>query len=186
VALDKTFRELTECLRKLRDSFLALQLTAREDLPAEGGVVLVDKFGDAADDSLGWAEEALSAASQAERAVVPPPNIELARRALSSSQEHFHRLQQRFQSELVSYQRVKDLTAFGRSRRGEWAAWVKSVKGGLEQCQSPMEQASRCLSDCWQEIAERAAMTSVSVHSTNIGQQIATSEADDFVRRGMT
>jgi hypothetical protein len=186
VTLDKTFRELTECLRKLRDSFLAIQLTVREDLPSEGSVVLVDKFGDAVDDSLGWLEEALTAAVQGERAVAPPANMELARRALSSCQEYFHRMQNRFQSELVSYERLKDLTAFGRSRRGEWSAWVKSFKSGLEQCQSPMERASRCLSECWQEIAERAAMTSVSVQSTNIGQQIATSEADELVRRGVT
>lgn len=186
MALDKTFRELTESLRKLRDSFLALQLTVREDVPSEGGVVLVDKVGDALDDSLGWSEEALTGALQAERAVAPPANVDLARRALSSSQERFHRLQHRFQSELVSYQRLKDLSAFGRSRRGEWSAWVRSVRDGLEQCQGPLEQASRCLSECWQEIAERAAMTSVSVHSTNIGQQIATSEADELARRGMT
>jgi hypothetical protein len=186
VALDKTFRELSESLRKLRDSFLAIQLTVREDVPSQGSVVLVDKFADAVDDSLGWVEEALTAALEAGRAVAPPANVELTRRALSRSQEQFHCMQERFQSELVSYQRLKDLTAFGRSRRGEWLGWVRTVRGGLEQCQSPMEQASRCLSDCWQEIAERAAMTSVSVQSTNIGQQIATPEAEELVRRGMT
>ena len=186
MALDKTFRELSESLRKLRDSFLAIQLTVREDVPKQGSVALVDKFADAIDDALGWVEEALTAALEAGRAAAPPANVELARKALAGCQEQFHRMQERFQSELVSYQRLKDLTAFGRSRRGEWLGWVKTVRTGLEQCQAPMEQASRYLSDCWQEIAERAAMTSVSVQSTNIGQQIATSEVEEVVRRGMT
>jgi hypothetical protein len=170
VALEKTFRDLMSLLRKLRDSLRVLQLTIREDLPAEGGVVLVDNFGDAVDDSLGYLEEALEAAIEARRALLPPLKWDVVTRALTTCQEHFHSVELRFQSELVSYERLKDLMAFGRSRRGEWLAWVKSVREGLEECNQPFDDASRALLACWQELAERAGAGSAAVQIANPGR----------------
>lgn len=184
--LQKTFRELSERLRTLRDSFLTVQLTIREDAPSEGGVVLVDNFGDALDDCVGWLEDGLTAAAEGEAALAAQPNLEVARRALANCQEQFQRMQQRFQAELVCYERLRDLTAFGRSRRGEWWAWVKTVRGGLEGCQMPMEQAVNCFLECWHELSERAAINSVYVQSTNIGQQIATTDNEEVVRGRFT
>jgi hypothetical protein len=188
MALERVFQELSDRVRRLRDSFLALQLTIREDLPPQGGVALVDQFGDAVDDSMGWLEESLAAAGEAQRAVGHPVDLDRARRALANCQEQFHRVEQRFASDLISYEKLKDLTGFGRSRRGEWVGWVKSVRRGLEECRQPMEEIGRALLACWQEIAERAGMTSVSVQATNIGQQIAAPElmAKDLAREGIT
>jgi hypothetical protein len=77
----------------------------------------VDQFGDAVDDSLGWLQESLAAAVEAQHAVEHPVDIDRARRALANCQERFHRVEQRFASDLVSYEKLKDLTGFGRSRR---------------------------------------------------------------------
>ena len=188
MALERTFQELPDHVRKLRDALLALQLTVREDLPPEGSVALVDQFGDAVDDSLGWLEESLQAAVQAQRAVEHPSDVDRARRALANCQEQFHRVEQRFVSDLISYEKLKDLASFGRGRRGEWIGWVKTVRLGLEQCRQPMDEVSKALLACWQEIAERAGMTSVSVQATNIGQQITAPEltSKDLIREGIT
>ena len=40
MALEKTFQELSDRVRRLRDSLLALQITIHEDLPLQGGVAL--------------------------------------------------------------------------------------------------------------------------------------------------
>lgn len=176
MALEKMFRELPEQIRRLRDCFLALQLTIREDLPPHGGVVLVDQFGDAVDESLGWLEDSLAAAIELQQSAKHPVDIDRARRALSNCQEYFHRMEQRFGSDLISYEKLKDLTGFGRSRRGEWVGWVKTVRKGLNECGQPMDDVSKALLACWQEIAEHASVTSVSVQATNIGQQIAAPE----------
>ena len=93
MALERTFQELSDRLRRLRDSLLALQLTIREDLPPQGGVALVDQFGDAVDDSLGWLEESLLAAVEAYHAVEHPSDMDRARRALGNCQEQFHRVE---------------------------------------------------------------------------------------------
>jgi len=186
MALEKTFQELSDGLRKLQDNLLALQLTIREDLPPEGEVALVDQFGDAVDDSLGWLQESLAAAVEAQHAVEHPVDIDRASRALANCQERFHRVEQRFASDLVSYEKLKDLTGFGRSRRGEWLGWVRSVKKGLEQCRQPIDEVSKALLACWQEIAERAGMTSVSVQATNIGQQITAADLTGKLGEGVT
>jgi hypothetical protein len=188
MALEKVFQELSDRVRRLRDSLLALQLTIREDLPPQGSVVLVDQFGDAVDDSLGWLEESLEAAVEAQHAVGRPVDMDRARCALANCQEQYHRVEQRFAADLISYEKLKDLTGFGRSRRGEWIGWVKSVRTGLEECRQPMDEVSKALLACWQEIAERAGMSSVSVQATNIGQQIAAPELmrGDLMREGIT
>ena len=60
MSLETAFRDLSVHLQQLRDALLGLRLVT-EDKPLEGDVVLVDIFGDAAADLLGWLEEALTA-----------------------------------------------------------------------------------------------------------------------------
>jgi hypothetical protein len=165
VALEKVFREMTECLRRLHDNLLAVQLTIRVDTPKEGSVLLVDVFGDATDDVLGWLEEAIQAAREAQKGVGHPVDLDGARRALVAVQEQFHRAEQAFLSDLVSYERLNELSKFGKRRCGEWRAWVKSVIQGIEQCRQPMIEARSRIAECWQEYAECMPATSVSVQS---------------------
>ena len=77
-------------------------------------------FGDAIEDALGWVEEALTASADGEQAVGNAPDMYRARRALTAFQEHLNRLAQQFSCELVSYERINELTRFGRRRGGEW------------------------------------------------------------------
>jgi hypothetical protein len=172
VALERTFRELPDCLRRLRDGVLALQLTAREDVPKQGSVLLIEKLADTVDDALGWIEESLALSVVAVQAVMHPVDLEQAQRSLVQCQQLFHRVQNCFVRKLLSYEQLKDLMAFGRQRQGEWRAWVRSVRKGLEQCRTPLEESSETLMHCWQEIAERASAATVSVYTTNIGQKI--------------
>jgi hypothetical protein len=84
---------------------------------------------------------------------------------------------------------MEDLTSFGSERRGEWSSWVTSVKQGIGHCRQPVEDAGKALAECWQEIAERVGMTSVSVRTTNIGQQIASdapTAKEEMAREGIT
>ena len=163
MALEKTFRELKDLLSQLRDDLQMLQLNVREDAPTQGAVVLVDNLGDAIDDSLGSLEEALAAVEEARKALVPSFRRDATARALARCQEHFHAVELRFHSELVSYERLTDLTAFARSRRGEWPAWIKSVRQGLDQCTQPLDETSKALLACWQELAERGASSESAV-----------------------
>ena len=44
--------------------------------------------------------------------------------------------------------------------------------GGIEQCRDPLDESSKALAACWEEIAERVGMTSITVQTTSIGQKI--------------
>lgn len=156
MALEKTFRELAGLLNKLRDQLQLLQLNIREDAPIEGAVVLVDKLGDAVDDSMGSLEAAREAIAEARSSLIPPLRLDVAARALIKCHEHFHAVQLHFQSELISYDRLAGLTAFARSRSGEWSGWAKSVREGLDECRQPMDETNGALLACWGEIVEHS------------------------------
>ncbi len=189
MALEKTFRRLSEQLRKLNDALFALRLTVVEDKPLRGEVALVDDFENAVEDLVGWLEEARGAASEAERRVGHPVDLERTRRALTTCQERFHRIEQGFSTDLVAYERLKDLAGLGSERRGEWQGWASIVRKGIEQCRQPLESTSKALSDCWQEIAERVGTTVVSVQATSIGQKFdlgMSAEGKELHRKGVT
>jgi hypothetical protein len=186
MALEAAFKELCTNLHKLHEGLIGLRTTVVEDKPLCGDIVLVDVFGDASDDLLGWLEEALADAREGQQATTHPVDLDRARRALTTCQERFNRISQRFSSDLVCYERIAELTRFGRKRGGEWRAWAASVKQALDRCQQPLYALSQTLFRCWQEIAERVGMTSVSVQATNIGQQNTVPESRDMAHKGIT
>lgn len=188
MALEKTFRELSAQLRRLGDRLQELEVTVVEDRPPANDAAIVDSFEDAVADLRGWVEEALKAAEMAERAVEHPMDIDRARQTLTVCQERFHRIEKDFAVKLVSYERMKDLTSFGGERRSGWPSWVTSVKQGIEHCRQPLEDAGKALADCWQEIAERVGMTTISVRNTNVGQKTVceASELKNMARNEVT
>lgn len=175
MSLRNEFRGLYAHLRKLHDALTGLRVTVVEDRPLSGDpVVLLDAFGDAAEDMIGWVEEGLAAARPAaESSGGHAFDVGGALQALISCQDLFNKVSGRLAFDLISYERVGELMRLGRERRGEWRAWAGSVKEGLDGCQQQLYDTNQALFRCWQEIAERVGMTSVSVQATNIGQQVS-------------
>jgi hypothetical protein len=188
VPLEITFQGLLTELRKLHDMLLAVRLTVVEDKPVRSEAALVDHLEDVILDMMGLLDEATKAGRGAQRAVRNVADLNAARRALTICQERFHRIERQFAESLVSYENLKDLTGLGTERRGEWLPWSNSVKQGIEQCREPLDGVSKALANCWQEIAERVGMTSITVQATNIGQKIVstTEEARELVRKEIT
>jgi hypothetical protein len=188
MALEAIFRELSTEMRKVYDTLVALRLTVVEDKPLRGQAALVDRMEDTILELMGWLDEALKAVRAGRSAVANSADLNGARRALAICQERFHRIERQFAADLVSYEMLKDLASLGSERGREWLLWANSVKGGIEQCRQPLDGASKALAGCWQEIAERVGMTSVSVQTTNIGQKIFSKLEDgaEVVPEGIT
>lgn len=182
MALEAAFGDLTAQLLNLREVLHELHLTVVEDKPLKGQVALVEKFADTVQDVRGQTEEALAAAADGQQAVGRPLDMDRARRALALVQERFNELSQRFSADLVSYEQIGQLKTLGQRRGGEWLAWVSSAKEGLDRCQPSLYAVNQALFVCWQEIAERVGMNSVSVQTTNIGQHITTPEIKEAAR----
>jgi hypothetical protein len=167
MGLEKTFRELTMSLHRLSDRLQELQLTVVEDRPAKNDASLVDGFAYAVDDAIGWLREMQKSAKTAQLSVAYPRDLDQARRELVNCQEQFKRIERVFSQKLVSWERMSELSEFANERRGEWRSWVFTVQRGVEHCRQPIEETSTALASCWEEIAERVGMTSVTMQ-TNI------------------
>jgi hypothetical protein len=172
MALEATFRDLLVGLQKLYDSVNALQVTAG-DKPLKDASALADGFEDEVLEMMGSLHECRKAASSARVAINHPLDLDRARRTLTISQDSFQRIERQFASNLVSYEKLKELVRLAGQRPGEWRAWATSIKHGIDECRPAMEYVSSALARCWQEIAEHAGGTSVSVRTTNIGQKIS-------------
>jgi hypothetical protein len=186
VALEATFRELSKQLHKLHDALDALNVTAG-DQPENDEAALADGFENTVLDLIGELHEARKSALHARRAVSPPINMDLARRALTNCQERFHRIEHEFAANLVSYEKLRELARLGSERRA-WLPWANTVKQGVEECRQPLEQTSKALAECWQELAERAGMTSISVRNAIVGQKIVARDvrAEDEIAERVT
>jgi hypothetical protein len=170
MTLEATFQELGRHLHTLREGLIGLRTTVVEDKPLGGDTVLVDVFGNAAEDLLGWLEETLAAASEGHQAVAQLIDLNCARRALTNCQERFNRITHEFSSDLVSYERITELMRLGHERRGEWHAWAKSVKNALDGCQELLFGVNQALFRCWQDLMEQVSMMLVTVQTTSIGE----------------
>jgi hypothetical protein len=183
VPLEAVFGGLFTELRKLHDTLVAVRLTVVEDKPVRGDAALVGHLGDTILEIMGTLDGALKSAATAQTAVANVMDLNAARLALTVCQERFHRIEQQFATELFSYEKLKDLACLGTERRGEWLRWSNSVKDGIEECRQPLDGASKAVAQCWEEIAERAGMTSIGLHTTSIGQQIITRRTHDAFAR---
>jgi len=180
VALEATFRELQVSLQKLHDALNALQV-GLGDKPVNDEAALADDLENTVLDALGVLQEARKAALNARTAVGPPVDLDRAWRALTTCQERFHNIEKQFSESLVSYEKLRALARLGSQRGGEWQSWAGSIKGSVEECRLPLEEARRSVANCWLEIAEHTGANSISVHTTNIAQKIMAtpSEAKD-------
>jgi hypothetical protein len=168
MALEVTFRNLSVSLDMLHDALNTLHVTLG-DKPPDQDLALVDGLENALLDTMGELHEARKAALNARRAVGPQPDLDRARRALTSCQQRFHRMEQQFSLNLVSYDKLKELVRLGE-KGNEWRSWSDSTRQGIELCREPMDQTSKALAACWQELAERLGTVNLSVHT--VGQQI--------------
>ena len=155
MTLEAAFRDLRLHCHHLHEAVLGLRLAIVEDKPLAGDVVLVDELSDAADDVLGWLEEARGAVTAGQQAAGAAYTVERTRQALITCHAQVNRAQHHFATDLATYERVAALLHLGNERGGEWLAWAQSVHEALERCQQPLHDVQQTLLLCWQEMVER-------------------------------
>ena len=176
MAIEHAVRDLLCQLRELQETLDALGRTADEDKPTKGDVIVASILSDAVLAGCGFLEEARQAAEEVHRAVLDSWDTGHARRALIRCQKRFHRFAGHFAAELGSCDRIDDVRSVDKERGQAWLSWATVVTGALAQCRELMEEVRNALFLCWQELTERMSVTSVSVRTTNIGQQFSARE----------
>lgn len=181
MTLKSTFRELTEKLDRLRATFEELlQWAITQGKPEHEDHVLVNRYDDATNDLIGLIEEASAAAQLGLQAVSRQTGSSEARNALIVCQSAINKVSKRYFSEMVSFEALTALDSLAKERRKQWPQWVSGVKDALDQCRAPLEEVSRALFECWQEVSERASLVSVSVQATSSGQQITVGPEKEY------
>jgi hypothetical protein len=170
MALDATFRKLTHCFDEVHYMVNALHVTI-EDKPEYDEAAVVDDLADRTLELLGCIHEARLGAAKARQSLRHPADLDAARRALTSCQAEFHKIERSYAAGLTSYEKLKELARVGR-RSAEWTAWANGTKQGIEQCRPPLEQTSEALASCWQELAERLGTMNISVKAIGLVQKI--------------
>ena len=168
MALEAKFRGLSFCLNQLNEALNDLHVNLG-DKPPDDESAMADDLETAVVDLMGTLHDARRAAQNAQKSLGHPPDLDHARRALTLCQKRFHRFEKQFACDLVSYEKLNELARLGNERRA-WLPWTNAAKQGIEPCRQPLEQASKALAACWQELAEHRATTSISVKNT--GQKV--------------
>jgi hypothetical protein len=172
MGLKASFQQLQSELILLRDSLKALDLTIREDKPLLGDVLLVDRLEDAVTDLTGWLEEAVEIAEQNKKSLEWSGEINSVAKALCAIHDSVNRIGAALSFDIAGYESIRTLLSMGRERGGEWRPWTKAVKTAIDRSLQTLRDVNNAILRSWQELADRLAMGSISVQSTNIGQQI--------------
>jgi hypothetical protein len=173
MAIEETFDRLVGTFGAAGEAFHGLHLTAIEDRPHHGEILMVQRFGNLVEDLRGWLAEGRDAAAEARQAVTHPLNGYRARHALARANERFIRLESQFFNEAVSHRTIDGLERFGRERGGEWFSWSGGVVMGLQACREPLGALGEAILRAWQELAEQLGAGSLLIQNTSIGQQVA-------------
>jgi hypothetical protein len=170
VALEAVFADLISQLRSLQDLLDGLSLTTGVDRSKAEEPLLVDNLNDMVIDFQGQLKKLMTEAARAEKAVAPSLDLIRARRHLAASQSMFHDLQEAMSQDLLSYDRLTELMELGRESGPQWLKWTNTARLGLDTLRPQLQAVIRAYFRCWQEIAERGSVNSVSVRAT--GQRI--------------
>jgi hypothetical protein len=174
MTIEATFKSLLAHFGALRETLQNLRITVVEDRPLGDAVVIIDRMSDAIDDLNGWLQESSEAVGRASKAANYPIDGPCAIACISEASSRFGQLHHQWFLGLASYPQMADLAALARSRGREWRAWSDSVRQAMDQASHAMNEIQSMLLISWQELAERLSAGSVSVRTTNIGQQIST------------
>jgi hypothetical protein len=169
IVVDDRYLQLWNGLHALRETWLDMRITVREDRPHGEATLLVDRLCDEADDGLGAIEDGLTAVA---RALAAPDDVRAGGRALAVAHEQLARVERDFWECIGSFERRRELQSLARRHGGEWAAWAQSVDDGVGRIPRVLALADEELRHAWAELVEHAVPTSIAMSTSEVGQQI--------------
>jgi hypothetical protein len=128
---------------------------------------LVRQLRSALENSQGWLESARTAAKTAVEACAVPARIDVATAALVEAHRSVIRLDAEFHDALDAPERVSELWARRREGSDAWRAWAGQTLREIDGIRQHLEPLHRGLLECWEDLAERARSTNVSVQAIN-------------------
>ena len=164
---EATFLSLEQCLQGLWESLEMLGTTIEQDRPECDDVIVASRMTDAVLAARGHLQGAIASAQKARGAVAGLLDPVLAQRALTRSQEQFHRFATLFHTELHCFDRFDDLRSIGEERGRPWQDWAMVVTEALGQGERIVEETRAAFLRSWKDLAERMIAVPVTVQAAN-------------------
>jgi hypothetical protein len=187
MALETTFRQLSVQVERLKEMLDPLRCLLPDD-PLNTEVALVQHLRESVESVSGWIDDCYEQSRAAQNNLNRSADLSRSRKALTQCQTSFDEAERTFTAELLSYDKMREVASLGARRRGIWLIWSRNIKRDLDVCRYELNLTRKALTVCWQELAEHAGKTNISVNTTNVGQQISTgkSELREFEIEGVT
>jgi hypothetical protein len=161
MALEAAFQTLVVQINKLRGDLNVLLVTLG-DRPTAPEAPLAVELENVVLDTLSTTEVARSAARAAANAASFPANLSRTRHALARCQGEFDEVERQFLNKLDCPEKLSHLTSLGLERGQEWKLWARMMNDAIKQVRQPLEDASKALTACWQEMVEHSGGTFIS------------------------
>jgi hypothetical protein len=170
MGIEGAFAQLSQRITQLRDG-LQQDCTVFDDCPHSHS--LVDKLCNAAQDILGWVEEARVAVAKGHKALEVNNDLDTARRRLQVCQRLIDQISRHAGSVLFANETCSELKQLSRlkSKFGDWHGYATAASETITQLKSHLELVQAAAAECWQEIASRVGVNNINIQNSNIGQQ---------------
>ncbi len=153
----------------MKEVVSALRNTAVEDQPTRGAVVLADGLEDLLTELVSALDEADAHAVRALRREAPRASPEEVQALVRDIQALLNRVTDTYVTRLASHDHIARLLTMGRERGPRWYLWSREVKTAIERCSRPMRAVAEAMVECWMELADRRARSTVSLSTTSGG-----------------
>jgi hypothetical protein len=165
------YEQLWQRLHEMREAWLELRITVREDRPLRQTTMLVESIGDDVDDGLAAVEDAVGAMADA---LQDSEDLRAGGRALGIVHSRLAQASDHYWLKIASVDRQRELQSLARRHGGEWISWARSVQDAHGRLPTEITAANEELRRAWSDLVERAASGS---GSSNIGQDASASSA---------
>jgi len=171
MVVGERYAQLWQRLHEVREAWVDLRITVREDRPLGEATMLVESIGDDVDDGLAAVEEAVRAVACA---LQDSEDLRGGGRALGVVHSRLAQACGHYWRGIASADRQRELQSLARRHGGEWAAWARSVQDAHGRLPTGISAVDDELRHAWTDLVERAATRAL---PTNSGQHASVSGA---------
>jgi hypothetical protein len=145
MTLRSEFSLLGNEVRRLAETWRALEICVEQDRPSGVGLAAADHLAEVITDGTGEVEAAT-------RATCGPVGAD----SLHATASALLNLRRRIDGQCRSHHAVSGLLRAVQGRETEWRGWAKSVRTGVDQCAEVLYAAEDAMVRCWREAVELA------------------------------
>ena len=167
MSVESALQELWERLHALRETLVALRLTAIEDAP-DPPTAFTDRLGEEVEDLEATLAEAFNAVGAV---LESADDLERVRSALDTAHQAIGESRDRYWATLGAGTPQVELDRL-RRRGSRWRGWVDAIRTGAGAAPRQLADADAAVRLSWRELVERAVSAPVQVQATAIGQQV--------------